>query len=136
MIVLDTGVVVAALDRSERRHRACRDLLESASVPLVLPSPIIPEVDYFVGTKLGPDAMTTFLTDVRHGAYRLEDLSVRDLERVNELMTTYADLHVSFVDAGVFTIAERMRASKVATLDHRHFGAMRPRHVDVLEIVP
>jgi hypothetical protein len=25
---------------------------------------------------------------------------------------------------------------KLATLDHRHFGTIRPRHVDTLELLP
>jgi predicted nucleic acid-binding protein len=136
MIVLDTGVVVAALDRSERRHRACRDLLESATEPLVLPAPILPEIDYFIGGELGVTPMVSFLADIRNGAYRVEDLTTVDLDRVMELLRTYADLRVGFVDASVLTIAERLGAHRIATLDRRHFGAMRPRHVDSLDLVP
>jgi predicted nucleic acid-binding protein len=28
------------------------------------------------------------------------------------------------------------REPKLATLDHRHFSVMRPRHVDALELLP
>jgi hypothetical protein len=28
------------------------------------------------------------------------------------------------------------REPKLATLDHRHFSVMRPRHVDTLELLP
>ncbi|MEX0985687.1 MAG: PIN domain-containing protein [Actinomycetota bacterium] len=136
MIVLDTGVVVAALDRDDRRHRACRSLLEQTDERLIVPAPIIPEVDYFIGGRLGPEAMAVFLGDARKGAYQIEDLSTGDLHRIIELITAYADLDVGFVDASVLTIAERLGAIRVATLDRRHFGTMRPRHVASLELLP
>jgi len=51
-------------------------------------------------------------------------------------MRTYADLRVGFVDAAVLAVVERLRQTKLATLDHRHFSVMRPRHVDALELLP
>jgi len=80
--------------------------------------------------------MAVFLGDARKGAYQIEDLSTHDLDRVIDLIDTYADLDVGFVDAAVLTVAERLGAHRVATLDHRHFGAMRPRHVEALGLVP
>jgi predicted nucleic acid-binding protein len=35
---------------------------------------------------------------------------------------------VGVVDATVIALAERFGEDKVATLDHRHFAAVRPRH--------
>jgi uncharacterized protein len=33
-------------------------------------------------------------------------------------------------------LAERLRIASVATLDHQHFRAVRPRHCDALEFLP
>jgi len=55
---------------------------------------------------------------------------------VEELLDIYADLRVGFVDAAVLAVTERLRETKLATLDHRHFSVMRPRHVDALELLP
>ncbi len=43
---------------------------------------------------------------------------------------------VGFVDAAVLVIVERLNESKLATLDRRHFGLLRPRHMDALELLP
>lgn len=51
-------------------------------------------------------------------------------------MRTYADLEVGFVDCAVLAVTERLGEPKLATLDHRHFGTMRPRHVEALELLP
>lgn len=51
-------------------------------------------------------------------------------------MEAYADLHIGFVDAAVLAVVERLGERRLATLDHRHFGVMRPRHAPVLESLP
>jgi hypothetical protein len=48
----------------------------------------------------------------------------------------YADLTIGLVDASVIALAERLRESKVATLAQRHFRALRPAHVEALELLP
>jgi hypothetical protein len=40
------------------------------------------------------------------------------------------------VDAAVMAIVERLNEPKLATLDHRHFAMIRPRHVDALQLLP
>jgi len=36
----------------------------------------------------------------------------------------------------VLAVVERLGEPKLATLDHRHLGALRPRHVDALRLLP
>jgi hypothetical protein len=52
------------------------------------------------------------------------------------LCDKYADADIGHVDAAVLAIVERLDEPKLATLDHRHFGVLRPRHVDSLELLP
>lgn len=40
------------------------------------------------------------------------------------------------VDASVIELAERPDTDVVVTLDHRHFGAVRPRHCEALTLLP
>jgi len=51
-------------------------------------------------------------------------------------LPTLADSDIGFVDAAVLAITERLNEPKVATLDHRHFSMMRPRHVEALRLLP
>lgn len=49
----------------------------------------------------------------------------------------YADLGLGFVDASVIALCERLGEPKVvATLDHRDFSVVVPRHVPALELLP
>ncbi len=70
------------------------------------------------------------------GAFSIEDLRVEDYERARRLCERYADSDIGFVDAAVLAVVERLNEPKLATLDHRHFAMLRPRHVDALELLP
>lgn len=59
-----------------------------------------------------------------------------DYRRIRELCDRYASSDVGFVDAAVLEVVERLNEPKLATLDHRHFGLLRPRHVDALTLLP
>lgn len=135
-LILDTGPLYASLDRSDADHAACRALIESAREPLVIPAPVLVEVDYWIGQRLNPGALVALLADIEAGAYTVADLERIDFTRVRELCDRYADADIGFVDAAVFAIVERLGESKLATLDRRHFSLLRPRHRDSIELVP
>lgn len=127
---------MATFDRNDPDHEPCAQLLAEVRGVRVVPAPVLVEFDYFAARELDRRAVTTMIDEIRLGNYRIEDLTDSDYQRVGELLDMYADLRVGFVDAAVLAIVERLRESKLATLDHRHFSVMRPRHVDALELLP
>ncbi|NQW17041.1 MAG: PIN domain-containing protein [Chloroflexi bacterium] len=135
-LILDTGPLYASLDRSDQDHAASRELIEFADEPLIIPAPVLVEVDYWIHTRLHPGVLVALLDDIISGAYRVVDLQPRDYERAHALCDRYSDSDIGFVDAAVLAIVERLDEPKLATLDHRHFGMLRPRHVDSLELLP
>ena len=135
-LILDTGPLYATLDRDDAAHRSCRRLVENATELLVVPAPVLVEVDYWIHQRLHPGVLVALLDDIDAGAYRVEDLRLEDYRRVRELCNQYTDADIGFVDAAVLAIAERLREPKLATLDRRHFGLLRPRHVPALHLLP
>lgn len=135
-LILDTGPLYASLDRSDADHKVCRGLIEGTDEPLVVPGPVLVEVDYWIHKRLHPGVLVALLDDLTSGAYRVEELQPQDYQRIREICDRYADADVGFVDAAVLSVVERLNEPKLATLDHRHFGVLRPRHVDVLRLVP
>lgn len=111
-------------------------MIEGAQERRIIPSPVLVEVDHFLGRFGGEQAFVTVLDQIRRGAFQVEDLMTSDYERVVDLLRTYADLKVGFVDCAVLAVTERLEEPKLATLDHRHFGTMRPRHAKALELLP
>ena len=63
-------------------------------------------------------------------------MTEKDLERVNQILEQCADSQLDFVDAVIVAIAERLRITRILTLDRRDFSIMRPRHCDYFEILP
>lgn len=135
-LILDTGPLLAAIDSSDPDHAPCAALLTDASEDLVVPMLVLAELDYWCARRLGPGAWLTFMDDVLAGAFRVEAPTPIDLARCRDLQDAYADLGLGVVDASVIALAERTGERKVATLDHRHFSIVRPRHVAALELRP
>ena len=124
------------LVRRDADHKACRRLIEDAQEPLVIPSPVLVEVDYWIHARLHPGVLVALLDDIESAAYRVEDLLPADYARVRSLCDRYDDADIGFVDAAVLAIVERLGETRLATLDHRHFGTLRPRHADALVLLP
>lgn len=135
-LVLDTGPVIALLANDDPEHKRCLAMVEAVDEDLVVPSPILVEVDYWL-RKLGrADIWASFVEDVADGAYRLLHPDETDIVRAAELEVQYLDLDLGFVDAAVIALCERLGETKVATLDRRHFSVVRPRHCPALRLLP
>lgn len=135
-LILDTGPLYASLDRRDADHAACRRLIETAEEPLIIPAPVLVEVDYWIHARLHPGVLVALLDDITLGAYQVENLELQDYRRIRELCNRYADADIGFVDAAVLAVTERLNEPKLVTLDRRHFSMLRPRHVEVLRLLP
>ena len=134
--MLDTGVLLAALDGADPDHETCAALIAGASESLVIPVLVLSELDYWCQKRLPPHVWLGFLEDLYRDAYKVENLTTEDIERCHDLQATYADLEIGVVDASVLAVVERLGEKKVATLDHRHFATLRPLHTPVLRLLP
>lgn len=118
----DTGAIIALVDADDRHHAALRRMFEEAPGRWLLPWAVLPEVDYLLATRVGADVRRAFLDDVAGGAFAVEWGDDRDVERARDLCRRHADLGLGLVDGVVIGMAERLRASAIATLDLLHFG--------------
>jgi uncharacterized protein len=132
--LLDTGPLVAAIDRSDKHRARCAALLHSAEGPLLIPTTVIVEVCWLLEER--PDIEAAFLEAIGAGEFEHVPITPADLARMAELVRTYADLPLGAVDASVLAVAERLELTDVATLDRRHFTIVRPRHAHALNLLP
>ncbi|WP_420640401.1 type II toxin-antitoxin system VapC family toxin [Candidatus Poriferisocius sp.] len=124
------------MDADDRHHKASLDLLLTHPGPLVVPTLVVTEVCHLVGTRLGSNAEVRFLGDLASGHLGVEPVAVGDWLRIAELVHEYRDLPLGTVDASVVTVAERLDAHTVATMDRRHFSVVRPRHCPSFDLLP
>jgi hypothetical protein len=124
------------MDRADTDHETCAQLLSRASERLLVPAPVLVELEWLASSRLGPQPFASFLADVEAGEVTVVDLSRADYIRIRALLDRYADLKLGFVDAAVVAVVERLKERKLATLDHRHFATIRPSHTEALELLP
>ena len=139
VILCDTGPLVAAANRRDGQFHACTELftgLHLAGRRILVPGTVAAEVGYLLGTRAGVRSEVSFLRSMADGAFQSVDLQPVDYARMAELVETYADFPLGTTDASVIALAERLGVTEVATLDHRHFGAVRPRHVPAFQLLP
>lgn len=123
-ILLDAGVLYAYYDRSDRWHESAVAVISEESDGLVVPAPVIPEVDHFLGRRLGREAQARFYEGLTDGSYFPVALTDPGYRRVLELHRQFADLDLGFVDAAVAAIAETLDLRRLATVDRRHFAPL------------
>lgn len=136
MLVVDTGVIVAAADRADPQHLLCAQLLENDPGPLVTSPMVIAEAAYLINRELGSTAEQALYDTIIDDALLVESLVHADWVRIHELVGRYRDLPLGGTDASVIALAERLNTERVATIDRRHFTIVRPNHVDTLTLLP
>lgn len=136
MLIVDTGVLVAATDRTDPQHAACAELLSGESEPLVTTGMVIAETAYLLDRELGPAVEATLYEAITAGQMQVEALTIDDWQRVHDLVIQYADLRLGGTDASLIALAERHRQERIATLNRRHLGVVRPSHVDAFTLLP
>jgi len=135
-LILDTGPILALIDAKDPSHERCAALLDEVDEALVVPALVLTEVDYWLCKRFGASTWETFVEDVAEGVYRLHHPDEHDLLRAAELEVEYESLRLGLADAAVIVACERLGETKVATLDHRHFSVVRPRHCEALRLLP
>ncbi len=123
-VLLDTGIVYAYYDRSDSWHRRAKAFVQGEQRGLILPAPVIPEVDHLLGQRLGAKSRLTFYAGIAEGHYLVADLPKDGYARVAELNRRFDELDLGFVDAAIVALAEALGLSRIATADRRHFGPL------------
>ena len=136
MLIVDAGPLYAAAARGDRHHDASVELLTRAPRPLIIPVLVVTEVAYLMGDRIGPKAELAFARSIHHGELVIGQVAASDWGRIESLVDEYADMRLGVVDASVIALAERLKLTTIATLDRRHFSAVRPRHTESLLLVP
>jgi len=132
--IVDTGPLYAAIDTADADHFRCTAVLERGDLQLVVPSLVVAEVCYLIGSRMSPREEATFLRSL--SAFEVEAPLPDEWHRIAELVEQYGHLPLGGTDASVIALAERLGTDLVLTLDRRHFGAVRPLHVPSLRLLP
>jgi predicted nucleic acid-binding protein len=121
--LIDTGAILALLDRSDRWHRSCTETFRQLRLPLVTSQAVLTELFHMVGdSRKEMEAAWKF---VRSGALLLRPIEDPELPEIHALMSRYWDRPMDFADATLVHLAKRESLSTIFTVDRGDFETYR-----------
>ena len=130
--LFDTGFLYAYLDKADAQHEICSKIFPNQSLNAILPDVVLPELAYLILRRLNIETLVELLRSVVNSDFEIERTTIEDLERAAEILEQYNDNNIDLVDAVIVAMAERLKITKILTVDRRHFGvgARRARRLD------
>ncbi|MGE0057905.1 MAG: type II toxin-antitoxin system VapC family toxin [Dehalococcoidia bacterium] len=132
--ILDTGPLFAALDKRDRNHQRCTEVLDRLDLDFVVPTLVVTEVTYFAGRYLGANVEADFLRGL--AGLELDTPIDEEWSVIAQLVERHGDFPLGAVDASIVALAERLDTDLIVTLDRRHFGALRMQDGRPFRILP
>jgi uncharacterized protein len=134
LAIVDAGPLYATVDASDADHDRSFHVLRRPDLRLVIPALVVAEFTYLVGRRLGPLVEAAFLRGLQ--GFDVVAPAAGDWLRIGDLVERYANFPLGGTDASVVALAERLDVEVIITLDHRHFGPVRPRHCSAFRLLP
>jgi predicted nucleic acid-binding protein len=132
--LIDTGPLVAYLDRDDPAHEQVVEILDDFAGQLVTSSAVLTEAMHFVASNpRGPRLLAEFVA--ASGLRILDACQPTELHEAVSLMEKYADTPMDFADATLVLLAEGLDVHDVLTLDRRGFTVYRTRQKQHLWLV-
>lgn len=125
MIVLDTSVVLALMDTHDNQHERVREWMKGAPDEMCTTPLVLAELDHMVPRKGGSAAAQALREDFQDGAYTVEWWRSALRETI-ETARKYESIDLGLTDASLIALAAHLDTTRIATLDERHFRAVRP----------
>jgi len=121
--LIDTGAILALVDRSDECHESCVEAYNRNRLPWLTTEAVPTEAFHLVRRNLRDDrAIWTLL---RSGAIVMSIITNKELPQIHALMSQYADRPMDFADATLVHLAARERISMILTVDYDDFETYR-----------
>jgi predicted nucleic acid-binding protein len=132
--LIDTGAILALLDRNDRWHSRCAAAIRQLRLPLLTSEAVLTELFHLVGDSRREVEAAWKL--VRSGALALGSIDGADLAQLQVLMSRYWHRPMDFADATLVFLARRERIATILTVDHADFETYRIEGKRRFRVVP
>ncbi len=132
--IVDTGPLVAFLDRSEARHAWVSDQMRQLEPPLLVCEAVLAEAMFLLAGM--PEAQDALLGLLDNGALRIGMHPGDHTRAVRALCRKYRDMPMSLADACIVRMAELFEGHSVFTLDSDFAVYRKHRREPLALIVP
>jgi uncharacterized protein len=114
-VLLDTGVIVALLDRSEKFHQVCAVAVRELEAPIITCEAVIAESCYLLRNL--PGAPEAVIENVGAGIFQLPFQLSREAVGVKQILRKYRDRKIDLADACLIRLADEFETADILTLD-------------------
>jgi predicted nucleic acid-binding protein len=121
--LIDTGAILALLDRADRWHSVCFEQFQRFRLPLVTSEAVLTEVFHLV--RSDRRGMESVWALIQSGALKLAEIQDSELRAIHALMSRYWDRPMDFADATLVYLARRESLSTIFTVDQDDFQTYR-----------
>lgn len=121
--LVDTGVILALLDKDDAWHRRCQEVYNASRLPLLTSEAVLTEAFHLTERDLGNIEALWIL--LRSGAVKMAPISDEELPEIYSLMSKYRDRPMDFADATLVYLAARESVNLIFTIDHDDFETYR-----------
>ena len=132
--LIDTGALLALLDRDDEWHIPCLQAYKRARLPLLTTEAVLTEIFHLAQRNLRDSKGVWTL--LRSGAIVISPISHVELPSIQALMGNYADRPMDFADATLVHLAGRESLSLILTVDHDDFETYRIKGRKRFNILP
>jgi predicted nucleic acid-binding protein len=132
--IVDSGPLIAAVNRADPAHKACVEALQSPDYALVIPAMCVAEAAYLLASEVGSMIEAQFLRGLE--SFDVQAPLPKEWIRIADFVEQYADFPPGGTDASIVALAERYRTDLLLTLDRRHFEVVKPKHCERFRILP
>jgi uncharacterized protein len=121
--LIDTGALLALLDRDDKWHEACAKAFERARLPLATTAAVLAELLRLLGE--GKQEQRAAFDLVRSGAITVRTIGDSDMPAPQTLMERYRDRPMDFADATLVHLGSKLGLADILTIDHDDFETYR-----------
>jgi predicted nucleic acid-binding protein len=114
-VIVDTGPLVALFARRDSFHAWAADCFRSVPAPAVTCEAVLTEALFLL--RKTSDGQKNLFEALRRGAIVEAFRAGEHLDRIDALMTRYAEVPMAFADACIVRMAETIPNAQVLTLD-------------------
>ena len=113
--MLDTGSLVALIDRRDQFHAWALSTVATLAVPFITCEPVLSEACFLLNRVMGGKSAVVGIVKAGYiqVPFRLEE----EIDRVEQLLTRYQSVPMSLADACLVRMSEQFSESFVLTLD-------------------